>query len=129
MLLAIDGNRLTGQIPPELVSLSNLQNLYLSGNQLSGEVPPEFGNLSDLVALYRDENRLGGAIPPELGVLSQLRWLYLSENQLNGCVPEGLRGIPDNDFHQLGLPVCGASGTVQAPSVGSVVACPSARLL
>ena len=33
------GNQLTGEIPPELGDLSNLQDLYLRGNQLTGCVP------------------------------------------------------------------------------------------
>ena len=33
------GNRLTGEIPPELGNLDNLDVLYLSGNQLTGCIP------------------------------------------------------------------------------------------
>ncbi len=126
--LALFENQLSGEIPPELGNLSNLQGLYLSDNQLSGQIPSELGSLSSLRPLAIDGNRLTGAIPPELGALSDLLALYLSENPLNGCIPEGLRGIPDNDYYQLGLPICGASGTVPSPSV-SPVATPTAGLL
>ena len=37
---------MTGEIPPELGGLSNLEWLYLWGNQLTGEIPPELGDLS-----------------------------------------------------------------------------------
>ena len=35
----LSSNQLTGEIPPELGSLTNLRRLYLSGNQLSGCIP------------------------------------------------------------------------------------------
>jgi len=36
-------NGLSGAIPPELASLSNMTLLDLSGNQLNGTIPPELG--------------------------------------------------------------------------------------
>ena len=89
-------NQLTGGMPPELGSLSNLQGLYLSDNQLGGEIPPELGNLSSLRLLAIDNgNRLSGEIPPELGRLSNLVTLYLSGNQLSGNVPSELGNLSD----------------------------------
>ena len=44
-------NELSGEIPPELGSLSNLVVLSLRGSALSGEIPPELGNLSNLTTL------------------------------------------------------------------------------
>ena len=44
-------NQLSGEIPPELVGLSNLEWLLLDGNQLSGEIPPELAGLSNLEVL------------------------------------------------------------------------------
>ena len=70
--LALFENQLSGEIPPELDSLSNLRGLYLSDNQLNGEIPSKLGSLSSLRLLAIDGNRLTGEIPPELGSLSQL---------------------------------------------------------
>ena len=51
---------MTGAIPTELGSLSNLVKLVLWGNELTGEIPPELGNLSDLELLSLSENQLTG---------------------------------------------------------------------
>ena len=48
---------MSGEIPAELGSLSNLQRLYLNDNGLSGEIPAELGSLSNLTDL-RLNNRL-----------------------------------------------------------------------
>ena len=88
-------NQLSGEIPPELGNLANLQWLYLYGNQLSGEIPPELGKLANLTQLWLNGNQLSGEIPPELGNLANLKLLYLHENQLSGEIPPEL-GKLDN---------------------------------
>ena len=100
-------NGLSGEIPAELGSLSNLSALALSDNELSGEIPPELGSLSTLSALALSDNHLSGEIPPELGSLSTLSVLYLSDNELSGCVPSSLEDQLDSDsFFLGGLPYC-----------------------
>ena len=93
--LVLTSNKLSGEIPPELGSLSNLTELVLSINQLSGEIPPELGNLSNLTLLALSSNRLSGEIPPELGNLSNLTQLYLITNQLRGSLPLSLTGLTE----------------------------------
>ena len=73
--LNLNNNELSGEIPAELGSLSNLEVLYLKKNALSGEIPAELGSLSNLEWLYLDSNALSGEIPPELGSLSNLEVL------------------------------------------------------
>ena len=41
-------------------NLANLEWLHLDGNQLSGEIPPELGNLANLQYLGLDKNQLSG---------------------------------------------------------------------
>ena len=111
-------NQLTGEIPGELGSLTNLQGLHLHGNQLSGEIPAELGSLTNLQGLHLHGNQLSGEIPAELGSLTDMEELFLSGNQLTGCIPVGIAGVANNDFNQLGLPFCaGASG---APTIGTL---------
>ena len=111
---------MTGEIPPELGGLSNLDGAgTLRDNQLTGEIPPELGGLSNLTGCLSDDNQLTGEIPPELGGLSNLQRLYLSDNRLTGCVPPRLRDVPDNDLDQLGLPFCPLSPP-EASTISSV---------
>ena len=81
--LLLDNNQLTGSIPVELYNLSNLQFFWVHNNQLSGTIAPEIGNLSSLKFLHLDLNEFSGSIPPEMGNLSNLEQLYLSENNFN----------------------------------------------
>ena len=91
--LDLRGNDLSGAIPAELASLSNLEHLDLSTNNLSGEIPPELGSLSNLGYLGLSTNDLGGEIPPELGSLSNLGYLGLSTNDLGEEIPAELGSL------------------------------------
>ncbi len=91
--IALAGNGLAGEIPPELGQLANLAYLYLAANQLTGEIPPELGQLANLRHLNLRANQLAGEIPPELGQLSNLQRLHLHENQLTGEVPTSYLGL------------------------------------
>ena len=85
--LWLQDNRLTGAIPPQLGSLTKLQSLLLGSNELTGSIPGELGSLSELRSLWLPANRLTGAIPPQLGSLTKLRSLQLGSNRLTGNIP------------------------------------------
>ena len=105
--LLLNNNDLSGEIPPELGSLSNLEYLDLYSNALSGEIPAELGGLSSLRRLGLSGNDLSGELPPELGSLSNLLLLDLSGNALSGCVPSSLEDQLRLDVSRLGdLPFC-----------------------
>ena len=78
--LSLDSKGLSGEIPPELGSLSNLSQLFLARNQLTGPIPAELGNLEFLYTT------LGG-------------------NQLTGCIPDALGNF---EIVEVSLPFCGA---------------------
>ena len=86
-------NELSGEIPPGLGNLVNLERLDLSLNNLSGDIPPESGNLVNLMRLDLSYNQLHGEILPESGNLVNLRRLDLSYNQLHGEIPPELGNL------------------------------------
>ena len=92
-VLLLHSNQLTGPVPPELGDLANLQEMSLSGNDLSGPIPPELGGLANLTALDLIDNQLSGTIPPELGNLTNLQRLHLEGNQLSGTIPPELGNL------------------------------------
>ena len=91
--LKLAGKELTGEIPPGLGSLSNLEELILIENHLTGRIPTELGGLANLILLNLYGNQLSGEIPTELATLSNLRELSLSSNQLTGQIPTALGGL------------------------------------
>ena len=104
--LLLDGNELTGELPAELGSLSNVQRLELGNNKLSGEIPTELGSLSNLQRLELGNNKLTGEIPTELGNLGNLGILLLGSNQLTGEIPMELGSLSNLEtlvinFNQL----------------------------
>ena len=116
-VLDLGGNQLTGEIPPELGNLANLEVLGLYVNQLIGEIPPELGNLANLEVLGLYVNQLTGEIPPELGNLANLEVLYLHVNQLTGEIPPELGNLAN--LETLTLDWNELSGTIPS-SLGSL---------
>ena len=105
--LLLDSNRLAGEIPKELGSLSNLKRLEFGNNQLTGEIPSELGNLSALETLLLGSDSsyaggLSGSIPKELGNLSNLEALNLRFNQLTGEIPAELGNLTSLETLLLG---------------------------
>ena len=91
--LNLRDNALTGSVPRDLGSLTNVRSLYLSSNELTGSIPRELGNLRNLEGLGLWGNELTGPIPRELGNLTNLRWLLLSSNELRGPIPRELGNL------------------------------------
>ena len=114
--LELPNNALSGEIPAELGSLSNLESLKLSDG-LSGEIPPELSSLSNLTHLELSHNGLSGEIPPELGSLSSLSRLYLTNNDLSGEIPAELGSL--SSLSRLDLSRNGLSGEIP-PELGSL---------
>lgn len=65
-------------------NLGRFRIINLSRNKIGGEIPREISSLSQLNQLNLSNNKLAGAIPEEIGCLKQLESLDLSQNQLSG---------------------------------------------
>ena len=68
-MLDLGNSGLTGEIPPEIGYLVNLEGLYLFNNELTGSIPSEIGNLTGLKELWLRGNQLTGPIPSGIGVV------------------------------------------------------------
>jgi len=115
--LNLYNNQLTGSIPSEIGNLTNLTSLVLWINQLTGEIPPEIGNLTNLIRLDLDENQLTGSIPSELGNFSNLTLLSLGSNQLTGEIPPEIWNL--TNLTNLGLYDNQLTGSIP-PEIGNL---------
>lgn len=87
--IQLRGNKLSGELPPEISKMQNLGMLYLDDNDLYGEVPPEIASLP-LLALNVSRNMFSGEIPKEIGMLRCLQSLDLSYNNFSGDIPQSM---------------------------------------
>jgi len=93
--LDLDGNNLSGNIPPELFNCTELDILWMTGNNFSGTIPAEIGNLTDLDFLFLDDSTLEGPLPTQIGDLVQLDYLYLDGGMLGGQLPDSMINLSD----------------------------------
>ncbi|PNT68382.1 DNA damage-repair/toleration protein DRT100-like [Brachypodium distachyon] len=89
-VLNLADNLLSGNIPSEITNLGSLKHLDLANNELTGSIPAEFGSLKMLSRALLSRNRLSGTIPSSVGLLTRLADLDLAENRLSGPIPDTL---------------------------------------
>ncbi|XP_074317829.1 receptor-like protein 6 [Silene latifolia] len=75
--IILSGTSLSGELPPSIGRLAQLEILELSHCQISGSIPSSVGNLTKLSHLYLDDNDISGVIPPSISNLTNLEALYL----------------------------------------------------
>lgn len=87
-ILWLQGNDLSGPIPPVIKDLKSLKHLELWGTSISGPIPEEIGELTNLEVLLLDWNHnLTGPIPQSIGNLTKARQIRLSDCNLSGNIP------------------------------------------
>jgi Leucine-rich repeat (LRR) protein len=102
--IQMGGNELSGALPTGLGVLTNLRSIQMDGNELSGSIPTSYGLLTDLRIVLLLDNFLFGPLPAELGDWRKLQSLDLSINFLTGQIPEAaLLGWAGMQFLDLSL--------------------------
>lgn len=106
--LVLQGNNLTGTIPPEIGDFTRMRYLSLYNNNLTGSIPSSIGNLINLEQIQLSDNNLTGAIPSEIGNLTSLRGISIANNELTDSIPPeignltGLTGLSLGNNHLTG---------------------------
>ena len=72
IVLDLDFNELTGEIPEEIYDATTLQQIDLNNNKLTGTISPKINQLKFLTFLQIDSNDMKGEIPEEMGDLKKL---------------------------------------------------------
>ena len=116
-LLDLDMNRLTGGIPAQLGQLNELHTLLLGYNQLTGDLPPELGQLKGLTTLWAPKNSLSGELPPVLGQMASLFIVALNHNSFIGNIPPELGQL--TNLNTIGLQNNHLSGSIP-PELGQL---------
>jgi len=113
----VHGNFISGTIPQEIDTLTNLVILKLGRNPitgtlplfknlkkvvqfncnfcaLTGEFPDMFGHMPSLQITYWDGNGFHGKLPPSIGLATKLTRLSFNINNFTGTIPESICDIP-----------------------------------
>ncbi|KAK1266824.1 Proline-rich receptor-like protein kinase PERK3 [Acorus gramineus] len=87
VMLYLDQNMLSGQIPSSIGSLRVIQKVSLADNALSSTIPSSIWGLKELIFLNFSHNFLEGSLPEESGNLNFLTVMDFSSNRLSGFIP------------------------------------------
>ncbi|XP_028788165.1 receptor-like protein kinase isoform X2 [Neltuma alba] len=90
LILYLQNNQLSGEIPSSIGNCSKLQELFLNVNHIQGTLPETLNNLHDIVYLGFANNDLRGTIPLGSGSCKNLFLLDLSYNLFSGGIPSSL---------------------------------------
>lgn len=89
------GNGLNGNLPEEIVQLSELRAIIIQRDELKGTLPTFLGKLTKLQALFMFDCKLEGTIPTELLIgASLLGTIHFGENMLTGTIPTLVGNLP-----------------------------------
>lgn len=95
---------MTGEIPPEIGNLHNLETLFLSANSMTGSIPSSIFNASTMTDIALSDNYLSGHLPSTIGLwLPNLEQLLLAKNKLTGPIPNAISNASQLTTIELSL--------------------------
>lgn len=100
--IVLQGEGISGTIPPEISRLTNLESFDIWGNGIAGRIPIEFTRLPNLTWLNLASNGFIGSIPSQLSLLTRLEFLNLYGNELSGPIPVELSKLTNLKYLSLG---------------------------
>lgn len=119
--LDVSTNNFHGTLPPELSSLTQLQQLTVFDNAFTGTLPAQWGMpnaFPELFAVLCDNNQLTGDLPDSWGsqgALPKLQTLFLRYNNISGTLPESWAAAGAfPELLQLSLAHTNITGTLPA---------------
>jgi len=60
--------------------------MSMEDNNMTGNIPPELGTLTDLNQIRFASNNIIGRLPSRIGKISELKYLDLHDNQITGQI-------------------------------------------
>ena len=92
--LSLEGNKMTGSLPPSLEKWTRLEAFEASSNLLTGSFP-EFSHLTTLTSLDLSMNQFTGRLPSSLSGMSSLQRFSIATNAFSGPIPSDLWTLTD----------------------------------
>ncbi|EOA18978.1 hypothetical protein CARUB_v10007617mg [Capsella rubella] len=111
LILQIDYNEISGELPTSLANLKKLKHFHMNNNSITGQIPPEYSSLTNVLHFLMDNNKLTGNLPPELSQMPSLRILQLDGSNFDGTeIPSSYGSIPH--LVKLSLRNCKLKGPI-----------------
>jgi hypothetical protein len=91
--LLLKNNKLSGQIPEDIGSMTSLRRINLGSNQFDGTIPSSLFELSSLISLVLNFNKFRGSLGTGWSNFPGMFELYLDHNQFTGTLPAELESL------------------------------------
>lgn len=85
-MVELNGNRLEGTIPPDIILHTGIRRFDVSDNNIGGSIPEGFSGWKNLEILRFANNQLVGGLPA-LSMLEKVYTIDFSDNYLEGKIP------------------------------------------
>ncbi|KAF7836622.1 putative leucine-rich repeat receptor-like serine/threonine-protein kinase [Senna tora] len=101
----LEFNQFSGDLPPQLGNLINIERLFLTSNNFTGELPSTFAKLTALKDIRLGDNQFSGKIPNFIQHWTRLEKLVIQGSGFSGPIPsqishlENLRNLWISDLN------------------------------